>query len=344
MRSCSPTLEGFRLMFRQPSFGLAETGWRWSFGFAAAALLMVSSIEYLKSLLVTPLDLLLLKTRHPLLFSRALRHIFQGSGPRAIVALLILAVTLGMGWILIASYARAATLKSLLAYFHAADDAGVGKPPKQWGMRPVFWLHFLRAVTALAAAISCLGVFFLCGDAARLGKIGSGPAFLLLLCTLMLTWLAWSGLNWFLSVASLFAVAQGESTLGALAAAVNLCRIRPGAVAAVGIWFGIAHITAFVAASSVVALPLSLAPVLPSGFILGGVLLVGLLYSAVADFLYIGRLAGYVAILELPQMPVMQPRIELPPARAVYSPLIDDRSESRVDQTESILSDIPQDN
>ena len=36
----------------------------------------------------------------------------------------------------------------------------------------------------------------------------------------------------------------------------------------------------------------------------GGVLMVTLVYLAIADFLYIGRLAAYVAIVELPESPV----------------------------------------
>src|SRR5207302_10754305 len=58
-------------------------------------------------------------------------------------------------------------------------------------------------------------------------------------------------------------------------------------------WFSLAHILAFIAATTVVAFPMAFAGILPIGVVLGGVLLVALLYFAVADFLYLGRLAGY---------------------------------------------------
>ena len=48
----------------------------------------------------------------------------------------------------------------------------------------------------------------------------------------------------------------------------------------------------FVVASSAVAFPLGFAEVLPGGMVFGGVLLVTLLYFAVVDFLYVGRLAA----------------------------------------------------
>jgi len=35
--------------------------------------------------------------------------------------------------------------------------------------------------------------------------------------------------------------------------------------------------------------------------VLGGIILVALLYFAVADFLYVGRLAAYVFLTEFPQ-------------------------------------------
>ena len=54
-------------------------------------------------------------------------------------------------------------------------------------------------------------------------------------------------------------------------------------------------------ASSVVAFPLAFAEVLPGGIVLGGVILVAMFYFAIADFLYVGRLASYVFLVEVPQ-------------------------------------------
>ena len=160
-------------------------------------------------------------------------------------------------------------------------------------------------------------------------------------------------LNWLLSLATLFVVRDGEDSFGAISAAMNLCRDRFGAVSAVGTWFGLAHLTFFVIASSVVGFPLSLLHIVPPGFVLLGILLVTLLYLAVADALYIGRLAGYAAILEAPPVPV--PILPAPDAYVPYPPFfpepgvaaalpLDPTAESAqaaVDQTERILSDNP---
>jgi len=78
---------------------------------------------------------------------------------------------------------------------------------------------------------------------------------------------------------------------------------RPLSVTAATTWFGLAHGLAFMAATSVVAVPLAFAGVLPAAVVLGGLLLVTLLYFAVADFLYIGRLSAYVSMMEVPEAP-----------------------------------------
>jgi hypothetical protein len=96
-----------------------------------------------------------------------------------------------------------------------------------------------------------------------------------------------------------------------------------------------------VAASILAAFPLGLASILPAGVVLGGVLLVTLLYFAVADFLYIGRLAAYVAIVELPDAPVRAQTAPplLPDRRDYQNPT--PQSSPAVDASELILSDVP---
>jgi hypothetical protein len=344
MQPRSPTLEGFRAIFRRPSFGFAEISWRWSFGAACWLLLAVSFFEYLNTLPVTRLDLLLLKTRQPTLVSQAISRIFRGSGWRALETMIGLALALALGWIVLAAIARAATVKALLAYFREQVPApsDMLQPPKSgwnWRLPSLFGLNFFRAGATLAATLGCIAAFVLGAIASPTRSPGSG--FLIFLCTAILVWLAWSALNWFLSLASIFVVADGQDTFGAVSAAVGLCRTRAGPVFAAGTWFGLAHLAAFVLATSLVAFPLGLAGVLPGGVILGGVLLVTLLYFAVADFLYMGRLAAYVAIIEFPPLPVAT-KTAIPASPASTQPsALSLQSQTGVDPDELILSDVP---
>jgi hypothetical protein len=140
-------------------------------------------------------------------------------------------------------------------------------------------------------------------------------------------------LNWLLSLATLFAVRDSAGPVGAISGAVALCRERAGAVFAVSAWTAVAHLIAFVGASTVVSLPLALAEILPWRLVTIGVILVTLAYFAVADWLYAARLAGYVCISDVPEaLPVPMPPTS-PPPRTEPS--------ASVDRDELILSDIP---
>jgi hypothetical protein len=341
MKSRSPTLEGFRAILRRPSFGLAEIAWRWSFGAAAGLLLMFSFFEYLDTLPVSKGDLLLLRTTQPVLISRAVMHILRGSGLRVVETAVVLALTLGVAWIVVASLARAATIKALLAYFVESDGSTPRPIETPWRFRSLFTLNFFRLCTTLAAVVGCLAAVLLGKAASQPTDPAPGSALLIILTVTMLVWFAWATLNWFLSLAAIFVVADGQDAFGAIADAVDLCRTRSASIFAAGTWFGLAHITAFVVASTAVAFPLGFAAFLPAGVVLGGVLLVTLLYFAVTDFLYMGRLAAYVAMAEMPEAPVSAAttRPPMPPAGTYLDP--NNPSSPAVDATELILSDVP---
>jgi len=319
-------------MFRQPAFGVAEIAWRWSFGLAATVLLAFSFVQYLDTLPVTRRDLFFLRTGQPALIARALARIFQGSAPHVILASLVLIPALALAWMLLGSLGRAATLKALVLHFR-----GAGQPVARAAnpLRPLLGLHFFRVAATLAAAVGCLGAILLSSAASPRKDPAPGSAFLIFLMVIMLVSMACAVVNWFLSLSTVFVVSSGQNTLGALSSAADLCRTRTASVFAAGTWFGLAHLAAFFVASSAVAFPLAFAAILPAGVVLGGVLLVTLIYFAVSDFLYVGRLAAYVAIVELP-VPIETPIT--PPAFGYARPAIP--PSATIDKDELILSDV----
>jgi len=330
----SPTIEGFRAMFRQPSLGLGEIAWRWSFGGGAALLFGFSFLEYLHTLPVSARDLFLLRTGQPTLVSQALAHILRGSGTRAAYALLVLGAALALAWMAIAALGRAAITNAVLEHLLLQDEMDVRN---SWRLRGLLGLNFFRVAAALAAAIGFLAAWVLAGAASSASDPSPGSALLIFLTVLMLVSVAWVPVNWFLSFASIFPVTEGDSTLSALGAAGDLCRARLGSVAAVSFWFGLAHIVVFMIASSVVAFPLAFAALLPAGVVLGGVLLVTLLYFALTDFLYVGRLAAYIRIAQLPEAPA-PPQLVDQPGGAPRSATAEEPA--AIDREELIISDV----
>jgi len=335
MPSWSPSGEGFRAVLRHPALPLAEIAWRWSFGAAACTLLGFGLFEYLNSLPVSARDLLLLRTRHSSLASRALAHIAQGSGLRAVLAGIVASSALLVLWILFASVGRAAVLAELGACLRQrvrnlglAGQAGADREPEQPAkpgqLRSLAGLNFLRAGVTLAACSGGLAVMVLAGVTLQPAVIA-----LTLLVMCLLVWLAWSSLNWFLSLASVFVVRSGADTFASLSEAVGLVRERPGPVLAVGAWFGLAHLGLFLLALAGAMFAVALLPAIPSAIVPGVAVMVVLLYFASVDVLYVGRLAGYLAILEAPG------RAPNPPYGPPPRP---GPSSGMVDQDELILS------
>jgi hypothetical protein len=337
MPRVSPTLEGFRATFRRPSLTFGEIAWRWTVGGVAWALLFFWCIEYLDTLPVSSGDVTLLSTRQPFLVGRAIAHILRGSMGRAVLAGLLALVALSLLWIFAASLGRAATVRALLEYFRgdvpwnvSAGEVSTEDGSARWPLRSLMGLSCLRVSLTLAAVLACVGAAVLAGFVSPPENPRPGLVFLLFLPLAALVSLAWSTLNWLLSLAGIFAVRDGEQALGAISAAVAFSRERAGPVFAVSTWTGLAHLTAFSIASTAVSLPLALIQVAPSRLVIAGVVLVTLFYFALADWLYMVRLAGYMCIAEMPEALAESWPLPAPPPPP-----------ASIDRDELILSDLP---
>jgi hypothetical protein len=364
MPHVSPTLEGFRAAFRRPSFTVAEIAWRWTVGATACALCLFWAIEYLDTLPVSSGDAALLSTRQPVLAGRAISHILHGSLNRAVGAALLAALALACLWIVAASIGRAATVPVLLGYFrekvadnilHNGDrgDAGgdvaghVSTEPctelctdlctelcnarESQPLRSLIGLNILRASAMLAALLALIGAAILVSFASTEANPRPGLVFVLFLPLAGLVCFVWLTLNWILSLAGLFAVRDGEDALGAVSSAVSFFRERPGPVFAVGAWTGLAHLTAFTMATTVVSMPLAFIRIAPSRLVIACVILITLIYFAIVDWLYMAQLAGYVCIAEMPEAllsPTPLPAVTPAPVQTT------------IDRDEPILSDL----
>ncbi len=329
MSSPTPVRDGFRAVWRQPSIFLAELSARWSWGGAALLLAGLALFEYSHTLVVTQTDLFLLRLKHPLAVSRALADIFQGSWPRVLRALLLLVPALTLLWVVVMALGRFVTLKSLIAEAPVARDEGLdptafrplnirSSPRQLRPLRSLMGLNFLRSGLALAALVSLLGSAIVSSFVSTAKNPHAGLAFLLFIPLAIVVSTIWSSVNWFLSIASVFVVRENEDTFGSIAVAVDFCRRCAGKVSGAGFWFGSMHLVAFVMATTVVMYPLSLASLVPASVTLSLIGLVTLAYFAVADYLHIARLAGYVSLVEWDRSP--KPAVEVPAPVVVAVP------------------------
>jgi hypothetical protein len=335
MAQRSATLAGFEAIFSRPSLGLAEIAWRWSFGFATVSLLAFSVVEYLDSLPVTAREEFMFRTRQPALISRALAHILRGSSLRVMAAAILLAVALSLAWMLLGALGRGLTVEAMREHFHLGVDSS-GAPEamvRGFRLRSLVGLNFLRLAATCAAVVGCLAALFAAEAPSPARDPSPGTSALLWIFIVILAGGAWAVLNWFLSTASIFVVAEDRDTFGAIAGAVGLCRDRTGPLLSASAWFGLAHMAVFVVASTVMGFPVAFAGLLPPGAVVGGMLVVALLYFAAVDYLYVARLAAYFAVFSA---------AEVLPAIALAQPAGGDLDPTAsIDRSELILSDLP---
>ena len=301
MSSPTPVRDGFRTIWRQPSIFFAELSWRWSWGGAALILTALALFEYSQTLIVTKTDLLLLRLRHPLAVSRALADIFHGGGPRVVRAAIVLIPALAILWTLLGAVGRFGTLRAIVLRFVPELES------KKGSIRALIGLHALRVALALAGLVSLLGAALVASFVSTPKTPHAGLAFLIFVPLVVLVSMVWSSVNWFLSVAAVFVVRDvvrdAEDTFGAIAATVDFCRRNTGKISSIGFWFGLMHFVIFIIGMTVVMYPLAIVTLVPASVTLALMASVILAYLALADWLYVARLAGYVALLEWSRSP-----------------------------------------
>ncbi len=292
--------------------------------------------EYLDSLTVTNAEMFLLGTSQPALIARAIQRIFHGSAPRLIASLIVLAIGMAVAWIIISSLSRRAIISAVLDDLRSHADDWRGTYPLRISNFALGGLNALRVALAVAAIIGYVAAAL---AVAGLGGQSGSPAaaFAIFAALVFFVTAAWLLLNWFLSFAAIFVVTQGCGTFRAIVLSGQFCMDRLGRVLAPSAWFGLAHLVLFCLATGAAFFALGFAPFLPPVLTLAMVALVTLIYFAVIDFLYLGRLTAYLYAVEdrdaapmVPELPPSPP--ETPPSSVV---------ESRMDPDELILSDVP---
>lgn len=324
MSSFSPTAEGFRLIFRRTAIPTAEIAWRWTFATAAWLFGTFFLLEYMGSLPVTTVDGLLLGTQQPVLISRAIQRIFHGSAFRFTEAGIVVLIALAVAWIVLASLGRAATLAALL------EEFGVASGPARQTTRSLFALNFLRVALFLAAKVAGIGTVLFASSIWAATHASIADVMRLWFAVLVPIGMVWAVLNWLLSTAAVFVATEQKGALSAIGSCVRFCVEDTGRVLAAGVWFGLAHLGALVVACVAGFTVLSTVGVWRIGpaLVLEFLIIAG--YCAVADFLYTGRMAAYVAIVRGPQVELSG---EAPPVLP--------EGPAAVDRDELILSDLP---
>src|SRR5579864_64060 len=284
----SPTLAGWRMISRDPAIALAEITWRWVFGLVAGLVMVFSVLVYLSTIPVPAPALWLMDTRRAALIAGTVAQLVHGSLWAATKLTLIGVPALAVFWIVLASLGRTATIQAMLS-------SGPQCRARWQHMVPI---SFLRFATWFAANVALYGALVLAAMATTGLKHPVGTALLIFFALTIVILSAWSMLNWLLTLASIYVIRDDEETFSAISSAVDLLRRRFGPLLATSSAWAIVRSIALGAAIFLNLIALALLRRVPPGYVLVAIFVVTLAYLAFADFIYVGRLASYVAIVE----------------------------------------------
>lgn len=271
---------GFEAVLQKPALLLGEITWRWCFAVAASLLAVVSVLEYLAAIPVSWREQLLVQSGEPLLELAALAHALRGSSIRLAVGVCVAGTAIAVLWMLSAALGRLVTLGALL-------------PDARGCYRSLLGLSFLRAGLFLATLLAVAGALILAASASPAGDAAPGIALAVILIAVV--WLVWALLNWLLSLAAIFAVRDQQDTFGAVAAALDLVRNAFAGVVLTSLPFLLLRYLALAAGAVAGLLVFDLMTRISFSASWALVAIV-MGYFAYADFLYISRLASYVAL------------------------------------------------
>ncbi|MBI2683626.1 MAG: hypothetical protein HYX26_10530 [Acidobacteriales bacterium] len=278
---------GFLSVLKRPEIFFAELMWRWAFTTAAAMVLAYAILGYLDTLLVSDRDLFGLANVVPGTVGPALANIFRGSGPRLVRIVSVALLGVALLWWVAASIGRLATLRAML-------------PGRLGRLVVVLRIHELRILVMVAAWLAYVAAFALAGAFSRTSAHAHDPGkfYLLFLPLVFVIGCVWSGLSWFLMLAPIFSVRDDRGVFASIGAAAECAKQRVSQFAWVGGLFGFLRLVAWVIGFIVLMTLLGIVAQAPAKLAWLVLLLWAMLYSAVANFLSIARLAAWVRIAE----------------------------------------------
>jgi hypothetical protein len=278
----NPITQAFRAVRRDSAVFLIEILWRWSFALIAFFLLFTAGLMLLGPLNIGPAFASAWRSPDSSKIGILLLTIVLRLGNKLLIAAIVLPIIIALIWGVLAAAARRITVRRLSA----------ASPLR---FRPMLVLQTLRsfvtwmAVLLLLAAI--VGAFYLATrgpspDLVRLYTVASP--------LVVLIGVSWLALNWYLSVAAIFG-REGQSFRGAFRHARQTVRQQRSDFAGTGFVFLLLRFLLLLIVLAIFGLTSRMAGTAPQTLFVFTMLL-ALAYFAISDFLYVSRMAAYLAL------------------------------------------------
>ena len=279
----NPITQGLRTVARDPAIFLVEILWRWSFALLACLLVIGVGLMLLGPLHVGHRWDMAVRTRDPQRMAQLLVTVLLILGMKAVVAALAIPVAIAFLWSIFSALGRFVTIRRLR----------VGLTSLRFSS--ILALQFLRGFASWFCFVLFFGATF--GEA-LIASRGPKPDLLLYYLMVMPSVVVisafWLTVNWYLSLAAFFG-REGQGFRGALREARQTIRQQRSDFAGTGLVFLLFRTIILLVAVAICGLASGMEGTAPqSYFVL--LVVVSLAYCAIADFLYMARMAAYLAL------------------------------------------------
>jgi hypothetical protein len=280
----NPITQGLRAVTRDPAIFLVEILWRWSF--AIVACLLVAGVG---AMLLGPLHVghawdTAWRSRDPQRMGQLVVAVVLLLGVKVILfAAIGVPLAIALIWSILAALGRFATVRRLRVGFTSLR------------FRTILALQLLRGFVGWF----CLVLLF----AAMIGEAliaSRGPKpdlllyYLMVMPSVVLISAFWLTVNWYLSLAAIFG-REGQNFRGALRQSRQTVRQQRSDFAGTGFVFLLFRVVVLLIATAICGLTSGMVGSSPQSYFTL-LIIVSLAYFAIADFLYMARMAAYLAL------------------------------------------------
>lgn len=279
----NPITQGLRAVMRDPAIFLVEILWRWSFALIACLLVIGVGAMLLGPLHVGHAWDTAWRSRDPQRMAQILVTILLILGMKAVLAAVAIPVAIAFLWSIFSALGRFVTVRRLRVALTSLR------------FRSILALQFVRGFVCWFCFVLFFGATF--GEA-LIASRGPKPDlllyYLMVMPSVVVISAVWLTVNWYLSLAVFFG-REGQGFRGALRQARQTVRQQRSDFAGTGFVFLLFRSVLLLIAVAICGLTSGMEATAPqSYFVL--LVVVSLAYCAVADFLYMARMAAYLAL------------------------------------------------
>lgn len=282
-RPPNPITQGLRAVTRDPAIFLVEILWRWSFIIVACLLIVSVGVMLLGPLHIGNAWDSASRSRDPQRMGRLVLTILLILGIKAVIAAIALPLAMALLWSIFSALGRFVTVKRLRAGLTSLR------------FRSVLALQILRGFFSWFSLILLVAAIF---GAVRIATHGPKPDlllfYLMMMPSVVLIAAFWLVLNWYLSLAAIFGH-QEQTFPGAIRQARQTVRSQRSDFAGTGFVFLLMRIALLLVAVAICGLTSGMAGTSPQNYFVL-LMVVMLAYLAIAYFLYVSRMAAYLAL------------------------------------------------